>query len=268
MRLQAATKKPIVLKPVRPNVGLEMVYQKRMVGMIDEMNKSILYWLSAAWRANPTALGADASPVDTLRKIMRAMGRRWIKRFDAAAETIATEFATKNREHAERTMKKILKDVGFAVPFKPTPAMRDALQSCIGENVALIKSIPAKQFDQIEQAVMRSVQAGRDLGKLREELEHIGAKTRGRAANIARDQNAKATEAMNKARRISLGLTKSKWLHSHAGMHPRKSHVEANGRIYDTEQGCLIDGEYIMPGEKINCRCKARAIIPGIDDAS
>lgn len=266
MKLRAPTNKPIVLKPVRPNLGVEARYAVQLSALVDAMNKSILYWMTAAYRANRPVMAADASPAEELRKVMRKLGQRWVKQFDAAAKEIAEEFATKTRDVAERSMQRILKDAGFAVSFKPTPAMRDALDAVVGENVALIKSIPSQQFTQIESAVMRSVQAGRDLKGLQDELLALGAKSKNRAAFIARDQSNKATAAMSKARRLSLGLTKSKWRHSRGGVHPRQSHVAADGTIYDTDRGCLIDGEYIMPGEKINCRCQAQAIIPGFDD--
>jgi uncharacterized protein with gpF-like domain len=258
--------KAIVLKPVRPNVGVEIEYQRRLLALVDDMNKSILHWIGAAYVANPPAMAMDATPAEELRKVMRKLARRWIKRFNDAAEKIADAFATQATVQAERTMMKALKDAGFAVPFKQSPAMKDAFDSVVVDNVALIKSIPSQQFTSIEGAVMRSVQAGRDLKTLREELLALGAKSKNRAALIARDQNNKATAVMSKARRLSLGLTKAKWRHSRGGVHPRKSHVEADGTIYDVAVGCLIDGEYIMPGELINCRCYSCAVIPGIDD--
>lgn len=266
MKLRAPTSKAIVLKPVRPNLGVEADYARQLDTLVDAMNKSVLYWLGAAYRANPPAMAQDATPTEELRKIMRKLARRWIKTFDEAAQQIANAFATQATNVAERTMAKILKDVGFAVPFKQTPAMKDAFDSVVVDNVALIKSIPSQQFTKIEGAVMRSVQAGRDLKGLQDELMSLGASSKMRAALIARDQNNKANAVMTKARRISLGLTQAKWRHSRGGVHPRKSHVEADGTIYDIGQGCLIDGEYIMPGEKINCRCTSSAIIPGFDD--
>lgn len=266
MKLRSPTSKPIVLKSVRPNLGVAARYHAQLGALVEAMNKSVLYWITAAYRANPPTMAADASPAEELRKAMRKLGRRWVRQFDEAAKTIADEFATKTREAAETSMRRILADVGFTVPFKPTPAMRDALDAVVGENVALIKSIPSEQFTKIETAVMRSVQAGRDLKTLQDELIGLGAKSKNRAALIARDQSNKATAAMSKARRLSLGLTKSKWRHSRGGVHPRPSHVAADGTIYDTDKGCLIDGKYIMPGEEINCRCQAQAIIPGFDD--
>ena len=36
------------------------------------------------------------------------------------------------------------------------------------------------------------------------------------------------------------------------------------GKEFDIEKGCLIDGEYIQPGEEPNCGCTSEAIIPGL----
>ncbi len=265
MKLRAPGK-AVTLKPVRPNAGVEAAYRRRIDRMVEAMNKSILFWLSAEYRANPPAMAMDASPSNALRSVMTKLGRRWTKAFNDAAQPIADAFAKESAEVAEATMKKALKDAGFTVPFTQTPAMRDAFASVVNENVSLIKSIPSQQLTKVEQAVQRSVQAGRDLKTLQDELMALGAKSRNRAALIARDQNNKATAVMSKARRLSLGITQSKWVHSGGGVHPRESHVKASGTIYETEKGCLIDGEYIMPGEKINCRCQARAVIPGFED--
>lgn len=258
--------KAITLKAVRPNLGVEMAYRRKMDALIDDMNKSILHWLSTAYNDNPPAMAQDASPANAMRAVMKKLARRWIKQFDEASVKIADAFATETRDVAEMTMKKALKDAGFTVPFTQSPAMKDAFDSVVGENVALIKSIPSQQFDKIESAVMRSVQAGRDLNTLQSELLALGAKSKNRAAFIARDQSNKATAVMSKARRLSLGLTQAKWVHSGGGVHPRPTHVAANGKLYDVAVGCLIDGKYIMPGEEPNCRCQSRAVIPGFDE--
>ena len=266
MKLRAPTKRPIVLKQVRPNLGVEAAYRKRLDALVVEMNASVLYWVTAAYRSTPPAMALDATPAAALTAMMKRLGKRWIKKFDDASAIIADAFATQTREAAERVMKKTLSDVGFSVPFTQTPEMKDAFDSVLASNVALIKSIPAKQFEKIEGAVMRSVQAGRDLKTLQAELLELGDISKNRAAFIARDQSNKATAVMSKARRLSLGLTQAKWVHSGGGVHPRPSHVKASGTIFDTAKGCLIDGKYIMPGEEPNCRCQARAIIPGFED--
>jgi SPP1 gp7 family putative phage head morphogenesis protein len=116
---------------------------------------------------------------------------------------------------------------------------------------------------EVQGLVMRSVQVGRDASYLTDELTKRYGITQRRAELISRDQNNKATSVMNRARQLEIGITEAKWRHSHAGQHPRISHLEADGKVYSIAEGCKIDGEFIWPGEKINCRCTAKPILPG-----
>lgn len=267
-KILRAPGKAVTLKSTHPNVGVAVAYQKRIDRMVDAMHKSLLYWLTAAYKANePHALMAkDASPAVTLGKVMTKLARRWTKAFDQGAADMAKAFADSVFGASDAGLKSALKKAGFTVPFRKTAAMNDAYQAVIGENISLIKSIPAKHLQEVEGLVMRSVQTGRDLGQLRDDLIERYDITKKRAALISRTENNKATATMERARRLELGITKAKWLHSGGGVHPRPSHVKASGKIYDVAQGCLIDGEYVQPGELINCRCVSRAVIPGFDD--
>lgn len=264
MKLSAPNKKPIVLAPVRPNVGLQIAYRKKLDALIDEMQNSLVYWLKASYRANEPEMAQDASPAMALRGAMRKLSRRWQKRFDEAAPELASYFATHATKRADGALESILKRSGFSVEFKLTAEANDVMQATVGENVGLIKSIASEHLTQVEGMVMRSVAAGRDLGALSKELEERYGVTKRRAALIARDQNNKATATITRVRQESLGIKQAKWLHSHGGKHPRPSHKAADGKLYDIDKGMLIDGEYIRPGEKINCRCVSRSVIPGL----
>ena len=114
-------------------------------------------------------------------------------------------------------------------------------------------------------AGLQSVSRGRDLGTLTKELQQRYGVTRRRAAFIALDQNNKATSAMQSARQRALGIRRGRWRHSHAGKEPRISHVKADGKEFDLDKGMFIDGEWIMPGQKIRCRCGWEAILPGLE---
>lgn len=262
------TPKTTRLKPTRPNLGIEAKYYADLATLIDAMSKSVSYWLTAEYRANPPAMAMDATPATALRAAMAKLGRRWIREFEKSAEKMSTRFAKANATYSDAAMRAELKRVGFTVPFTQTPDMRDAVSSVIGENVALIKNIPAKYMADVEGDVMRSIQSGRDLKALQSDLLERFDMSKKRAAFIARDQNNKATAVMTKARRLSLGITQAEWVHSGGGVHPRQSHVKAGRerKRYDVAKGCEIDGEFIMPGELPNCRCTSRAIIPGFDD--
>jgi SPP1 gp7 family putative phage head morphogenesis protein len=263
--LTSPTGKPITLKPVRANAGLQAAYRKKLDALIEEMNSSLIYWLSAAYKQSG-AMAQDASPAMEMRAAMGRMSSRWQSNFDKGAEKLAVWFADKSKDYADTALKGILKEAGFSVPFTMTPAMNNAYQAVLSENVGLIKSIASQHLTQVEGMVMRSVATGRDLGTLTKGLQAQFGVTQRRAALIARDQNSKATAVMNNARQRELGLKQGRWRHSNAGAVPRPSHVAANGELFDLDKGMLIDGEWILPGEKINCRCSVAVIVPGFID--
>lgn len=227
------------------------------------MHKSLLRFLGAAYKANPPEMAADASPAAYLSRVMRKLSRRWLRRFDDLAEKLADSFADGSVARSDAAMRVALKDAGFTVEFHTTRAVNDILQATITENVGLIRSIAQEHLSAVEGMVMRSVTAGRDLKTLTDELQTRFGVTRRRAAFIARDQNNKATSAIQRARQTELGITQAIWLHSGAGKHPRPEHVAANGKVYDVAKGMYLDGKWTFPGMEPNCRCCSRAVIPG-----
>jgi Phage Mu protein F like protein len=267
-RIVAPTGKAVTLAPIHPNLGIEAAYRKRLDALLDEMQASLVYWLKAGYRSNePEMMAEDISPAAAMRGIFRRLARRWQRHFDTLAPELAAYFATAVKDRSDFALKVALKKGGMTVEFKLSPAMNDVLQATIGQNVALIKSISSEHLSAVEGAVMRSVQAGRDLGPLAKELETRYGVTKRRAALIARSQNNLATASVTRVRQLELGITEAIWVHSAGGKHPRESHIKA-GRDkmkYDVSKGALIDGEYIFPGQLLGCRCVSKSFIPGFE---
>ena len=255
-------------RPLRPNLGIEAEYKRRLKKLIDEMNASVLYWLSAAYKANEphvAGLAADALPANMLRKVIRALARRWQRRFNQASLALAEWFSKSVHTRSNQQLHSILRRGGWSTELQFTPAQRDILQATIQQNVSLIRSIPAQHFTQIEGMVMRSVQTGRDLHQLTQDLQHSFGVTRRRAELIARDQNNKASSALQRARQIELGIKEAIWVHSHAGKTPRPTHRANDGQPYNVMRGWYDPAErkWIWPGTLISCRCFSRPVIPG-----
>ncbi|MFY2034867.1 minor capsid protein [Achromobacter xylosoxidans] len=263
--LVSPTGRDQALRPVHANVGIEAAYRKRLDRLIDEMQRSLVYWLTAAYRRNVPEIAQDESPAMALTKMMRRLAKQWQRRFDEAAQPVATEFAETSMSAADLSLRNALRQKGFSVQFQLTRAANDVFQATVQENVGLIKSIAAEHLQDVQGLVMRSVTQGRDLEGLVEDLQKRYGVTKRRAAFIARDQNNKATATITRVRQQGLGIKQAKWRHSRGGKHLRKSHQEADGKVYDVDKGMLIDGEYIRPGELPNCRCVAISIIPGFD---
>ena len=265
--------KPKTLRAIKPNKGIELAYRKKLLRLIDDMQASVTYWLEAEYKKQEPIIAADAIPANALQKALRKSLRQWQRNFNRKAKDLAKWFVNANykytgtalksaiRAFKERAYGKMFEDTGFTFDLKMTPAMTNTMQSFVHENVNLIKSIPEKYFTEVEGMVMRSVRSGRDLAYLSDELENRYGITRRRAILIARDQNNKATEQMNRTRQQDLGIKQGIWRHAGGVKEPRHSHELADGKTFDLDKGLYVDGEWIYPGEQINCHCYYEPII-------
>ncbi len=262
------TKKPKTARAVHANRGIEAKYRKSLDAMIAQMIGSIEYWLKAGYNKAPPRVAAlvdmaeDASPSQSIQKLLAALAKRWISKFDEWAPKIADSYLKGMFKASDSAMRQSLKDAGWTVEFTMTPAVKDAFNASLAENVGLIRSIPEKYLQQVEGVVMRSYSAGRDLETMVKDLKQLYPVTQRRAELIARDQSNKANAVVNRTRQLELGITEAMWMHSHAGKNPRPDHVAANGKRYSVAEGCKISGEFIQPGQEINCRCTSRPILP------
>lgn len=260
----------VELKPNWPSAGIEAEYQKKLRRLIEQMDNSVTYWIETRYKNNePNTVMAmdDVLPTNELKRTIADLVKQWQKKWKEAAPKLAQHFALSVLKRNDANLKSILRDANWTVKFRMTPAMRDAFNATVQANVELIKSIPEQYLKSVQGDVMRSAQAGRDLGQLAKALQKNYGVTQRRAALIARDQNNKATASMDRARKLELGLSKSKWRHSGAGKEPRPTHVAMNGKLYDNAKG-MYDPDprvrrHILPGELIRCRCVSITVVPG-----
>ena len=228
------------------------------------MAASIEYWLVAERRAEPPALAEDATPSEKMRREFKKLAERWQARFDEMAPKVAETFLKNQFKGTDAAMRQALREAGWTIEFKLTPAMRDAFEASLAENVGLIRSIPAQYLQEVEGIVMRNYTAGRNLKSMAEEIRGRFHVVADRAVLIARDQSNKANAVVQRARQIDLGITEAIWMHSHAGREPRPTHVAMNGKRYEVAKGMWDSDvkQWIFPGELINCRCVGRSVLP------
>lgn len=262
-----------ILRPATPCAGTEVEYRRRLDKLVQEMSRSVVYWLRAMYRADPPAVAVLAeqaqdarTSAQKLRELMRSLADRWQSRFDEVGPEMAEWFAKSASARSDKQLQALLRKGGWSVRPRYSKAQRDILAATVAENVSLIRSIPQSYMTQIESAVMRSVQTGRDLSQLTRDIEKQTGVTRRRAAAIARDQNNKTNASLQRARQMELGIKEAIWMHSGAGKHPRPTHVRNNNKRYDIAKGWWDPAvkAYIHPGMLINCRCVSRPVIAGI----
>jgi len=255
------------LAPVHPNQGTQAIFRRRLDKLIKEMHDSVMYWVKASYKANEPEIAQDELPAAALQKVLKKLGRRWEKKFKELGPKLAEYYAKSADMRSRKQLEQMLYDHGMSVKFKMTRPMQDVMKASIEEQVKLISNIPQQYFTQVQGAVMRSVQTGRDLNQLSKDLQSRLKIEKKRAALIARDQNNKMTANFVRVRQQELGIKQAIWVHSLGGKVPRPSHKKNDGKPYDVEKGWYDpdEGEYIQPGMLINCRCVSRSIIPGFE---
>lgn len=258
-------KKPTTLPEIRPNAGIERAYAKALVSLVRQIKSDVDAELVKEFKrqAKQEKMAMD-SITDWMAHVIDYLISRWERKLDDLAPQLAAKFVNRTVTNYETLMKKHLRKAGFTVRFQVTDFQKEALQAATEVNVGLIKSIGSQYLEKVQGQVWKCVTDGYDLAALSKDLRKTYDITKRRAEFIARDQGAKAHAVVEKAKRQELGITKAIWLHSHAGKTPRPSHVAANGKEFDVSKGMYLDGEWVQPGELINCRCCSKSIIDGI----
>lgn len=235
------------LKEIKPNLGIERAYLKELRAILLRIKKDI----NEAKDNNLTKFG---NRIDYLLE-------RWQNRLGKLGIKLAKRFIRSSRSTYDKQFMNELKKAGFTVKFSLNKDIEEVLEGAIAQNVGLIKSIGTEYLERVQQQVWDGVTNGYDLGRISKNLVDAYGISDRRAAFIARDQGAKAHAVIERERRKEAGITQAVWLHSHAGKTPRQSHVRANGKVFDIEKGLYLDGEWLLPGQAINCRCGSRSLL-------
>lgn len=204
------------------------------------------------------------APSTRLADTLNELYKKWQKHYNVFAVKTASWFSRTIAKYVKNDMMLSFREAEFRgqMIHDGQIAFEDIEASVFAEAAALIKTIPQRYLERVSVMVNESVRRGRDLGYLTEELKKAYNISERRAIVIARDQTAKATESLAITRAQAFGLTRAVWMHRSGAKVPREKHVAANGKEFDLREGCLIDGEYIFPAQKINCHCTFRLIFP------
>lgn len=239
-------------------------YRKKIKREIRKMNSETTDLILKLYKRNEDGIAFDESPAEILAKALRGLRDKFSKSFTALAKNAVPSFVSNIMAYVSLTIKKRFGRLGKKVPTvkleSNSKQMRDIIKAIVHENVQLIKSIPQEYLEDVEQVVLEGVINGRDQSLVAKTLESKYGVARRRAELISRDQNDKATQSITMAKERDLGITKAIWRHSGAGKEPRPSHVAADGKVFDIRKGLKIEGEYIFPAQKINCRCTSEPI--------
>lgn len=214
--------------------------------------------------AAPEAFRADEKKTfaEVLRRLVDGLAERFEK---ASPDAKASKAASAAVRGAERHNARELARTLAIDPFRGEAWLEAYVADATRANVALIKSIPASYFADLERVIGDGVRGGlrheeiakvilaRFADKTRPDL---WVKAKSRATLIARDQVAKFNSELNRIRQTNLGLTRYTWSTS-KDERVRPEHRRREGKVF-TWADPPADGH---PGIPVRCRCVAQPIV-------
>ena len=266
-------------KPLVPPYAIELQYRRELFALINSMVKDFRTIVTLYKDKKDQIAMDDATWLSTdVQARLDRLGKKWEERFKKYAENATPDRVQKLLKQTDLQLKESLKAyfaaeqltlIGTVIPVK----LRQVMKVNIAENVELITSLP-NRFRRRVQTVMTNVINGNAAWKeLQKEISHGAGITMREAKTIARDQTNKVFNALAVRRFEQCGITKVRWIHSHAPKEPRAYHIRMwdgksgldNGHpnglnhfIFDLNNPPIIDektGERGLPGRLINCGC-------------
>ena len=227
-----------------------------------DIDKQILTKLPR-WTAEEAALNSADTVDDELTFLINQLKEQY------SAPQILFEYQDAARKSERRTSiqsgvqtRRQMKELGIDI-FKETPQLDRMSKRFIQQNTALITSIPQQALTEVERTIEAGVQAGtrsRDIARQITALApgSVMAKTRNRAALIARDQTLTHSAQLSSLRQRANGITKFIWRTVGDGR-VRDLHEDRDGVEYTWADGAGAQDTF--PGDGVQCRCSSEPIL-------
>ena len=251
-----------------------------MIKLVDDLTAEVFEEIKPLYKEYKEQITLDASISSQARIKLNSLRDLFEKKFKDKGKTFAERMVRKTNRYANNTFWKMINEMlktkedvkkagGYLLKGSIiTPEKEEVMKALIYENVNLITNLQTHYFEQITGAVMRSIQAGKGVSVIEDELNKYKGMTKRRARNIALDQTRKAYNSINMRNMQDAGVKKFEWIHSGGSQKPRKYHMEnypkgLNHGIFDLDKGAPSeDGKrYIYPGEEPYCHCRMAAVI-------
>lgn len=264
-------------RPFRPKVApqrypkhLEQAYSKLLLQVVDRMRRAVHRSVLPLLRATPqertdSAVRLDALPVDLPAALLRARGEAEDSLSAPKLRSITRRMAERIDGDAKASLQRQLKESLGVDVLATEPKLKAQIGQFVETNVAIIMSIPAQAFDQMEALVQDATTRGRRFDSLADDLEERLDVSESRAVLIARDQIGKAFGDITQFRQTALGIESFVWSTS-GDERVRDSHDELDGEVFEWADPPEVDGEVTTPGKPIQCRCVATPFVQDLID--
>lgn len=269
-RLSAALRR----RAPKPPLGAALVYRSALRRALRAQQARLWAIIERSYvELPPAVLYQDTGVIEY--EVRLSTGQTW--RGDAPADGGRAEM---RQTHVELPPK-VLDVVGGRVSKKTrdeakrvagiTRASQGADDSVIGafrrRNLGLIRTLEAKQVDELGEVLDLATREGWPIDRLRRAVEERFEVARSHADLLARDQTLKLNAQLSQMRQTSVGITEYVWSTSN-DERVREEHAELDGQRFSWTDPPASgpNGERWHPGEGYQCRCVAIAVVPWLEE--
>lgn len=173
-----------------------------------------------------------------------------------------------NDYNKEEWRKLIRRQYGVNPTAEQPDKYNDTLRNWAHNNALLIKDIPAKTMLQIRDETVTSLQSGKPVRDMANDIFDIMVErtdvSDSRATLIARDQTAKLNGQLTMERQVDMGIDSYTW-RTVGDERVRETHASVDGEVFqwDSPPSETDDNH---PGEDYQCRCWAEPVLPELMD--
>lgn len=181
-----------------------------------------------------------------------------IKAAKARARAASALVATKIQRHSQGEFKRLGIDLR-----KTEPSFGETIDAWRKVNVERVSTL--LEFERDELADILSKGWGKTAPELRARIEERLEVSRAKADQLARDQVLTLNSQISHGRMAAAGITQAWWTTS-KDERVRDSHAAMDGELFDLDDPPEVDGENVLPGEPILCRCVSAPRLPELED--
>jgi SPP1 gp7 family putative phage head morphogenesis protein len=260
--------RPRTLRAIGPSLAGELQLQRVLIGVLRSgavlarsrglpeavnLSEQMSQLTDARYQAD------DAIGLGYFAQTLRDLFERQIQ---GGAEKIREIFGDEEQRHRVGLETTVKANYGIDISsvLRATD-VRVAIETAMLRTLSLAKGITDDLSKKLVTTLVQGASDGERSTTLAKRMTKEFGIAAKRAKLIARDQTATLNGTLNKVRQQQIGLEKYKWSTS-LDERVRPEHAEREGKIFSWDNP-PDDGN---PGEPINCRCVAIAIIPGLED--
>lgn len=185
---------------------------------------------------------------------------------------ISSKIKKETIKHLEKLDKLNTKNVNLSIKsmtgkfisITPSESSKAILKSSIDEILLYYDSLTSDIIDKYRNLLNNAVVNGIDNQSIKNSIIETVSFSEKKASRVAENVGRSLTSALTNQRMKNAGIKKFKWMHSSAGKVPRPLHVGYDGQVFNFDDPPVIDektGQVGLPGQLINCRCRAIPVL-------